>query len=236
MWTVPSRRCSGAGRTGLPALLTARCGLRVGVRGAFYPRAVPPNRPAFSQAFADESFYETDHGGFYVLAAAVFEPAVYEGARAAMVELRGKHIGKLHWSKMDAQEQRNAAKRLAGLDGLHLVTVGAPVPRKRQERARAMCLTTLSVELYGYGVTELLMESRTPQLDQRDVRTVAGVRQRLLPRGAEFRVDHQPGAAEPLFWSADIVAGAVRAHREGNPFFRELLRDRIYEIDVATGC
>jgi hypothetical protein len=199
---------------------------------------VLPSHPlAFvRQAFADESFHEADRaGGFYVLAASVFDAAAYEVVRAAMIELRGKHAGKLHWNRMDAQGQRNAAKRLAGLDGFHVVAVGAPVPPRRQERARAMCLTTLAVELHGYGVTELLMESRTRQLNQRDVRTVAGVRQRLLPRDAEFRVDHKSGA-EPLLWAADIVAGAVRARHEGNVRYHELLRDRVYEIDVVTGC
>lgn len=129
----------------------------------------------------------------------------------------------------------NAAKRLSELAGFHIVAVGTPVPRRRQERARAMCLSTLVVELHSYGVTELLMENRTRQLNQRDVRTVAGVRQRLLPRGAEFRVGHMSGA-EPLLWPADIVAGAVRARQEGNLRYHEFLRDRVYEIDVHTEC
>lgn len=165
-----------------------------------YALLVAPSYPsAFArQAFVDESFHEADKdGGFYVLAASAFDAAIYEVVRVAMIELRGKHAGKLYWNRMDTQEQVNAAKRLGELDGFHVVAVGAPVPRRRQERARAMCLSTLAVELHSYGVTELLMESRTRQLNQRDVHTVAGVRQRLLPRGVEFRVHHMSGA-EPL--------------------------------------
>ncbi|WP_235998903.1 hypothetical protein [Qaidamihabitans albus] len=65
--------------------------------------------------------------------------------------------GKLHWSDMDSQQQRNAAKRIRELDGLHLVAVAAPVPRRRQERARAKALHCLTLELHGYGVERLVM-------------------------------------------------------------------------------
>jgi hypothetical protein len=192
--------------------------------------------PSQYQAFADESFHETDTGrGFYVLAAAVFEPDTHDAARVAMIEVRGKHAGKLHWHKLKFQDRRNAVKRVADLGGLHVVVVGTPVSHTRQERARAMCLTKLTVELHGYGVTELVMESRSRQLNRRDLTTVAGARQ-LLPRGADFRAQHVPGAMEPLTWAADIIAGAVRAHQEGDPAYLDLLRDRVYEIQVPTGC
>ncbi|MCS7479842.1 hypothetical protein ACFFQW_19015 [Umezawaea endophytica] len=33
-----------------------------------------------------------------------------------------------------------------------MVTVGTPVPRRRQEQARALCLNSLVRELHGFGV------------------------------------------------------------------------------------
>jgi hypothetical protein len=45
-----------------------------------------------------------------------------------------------------------------------------------------------------------------------------------------------PGSADPLLWSADIVAGAVRAHYDGDPTFVDILSDQIYEVRVSTGC
>lgn len=188
------------------------------------------------QAFLDESFHEAPSGGFYVLAAAVFDAARYEFVRTAMREIRGKrNTSKLHWSEMDAQQRRNAVKTVADADGFYLTAVGAPVPRKRQERARAKCLQKLALELYGYGVSHLLVESRTAQLDRNDVATVVGVRFQLS-RAAAIRVDHVAGAKEPLFWAADIVAGAVRADREGQSNYRLFLDGCVYEFDVATGC
>src|SRR2546421_9399633 len=98
--------------------------------------------PAPRRAFLDESFHEASVGGFYVLSAAVFDPAVYEPARKAMREIRGKrNTSKLHWNEMDSQQRRNAVKTVAGIDGLYVVAVGTPVPRRRQERARASVCT-----------------------------------------------------------------------------------------------
>lgn len=188
-----------------------------------------------SLAFVDESFHEAPTGGFYVLAAAMFDPASHELAREAMRAILGKRkTNKLHWNEMDSQQRRTAVETVGELDGFHVVAVGTPVPRRRQERARAMCLHRLVLELHGIGVNRLWIESRTRQLNGRDVATVAGARFQL-PKGTIFRVDHLAGADESLLWAADIVAGAVRTHREGAGSYRLLLDSCLCEIEVATG-
>jgi hypothetical protein len=188
------------------------------------------------KAFADESFREDAVHGFYVLAAAVIEPGARGRAREAMLGLRGaRKSTKLHWNEMDRHQQAMAAKTVASLEGFHVVTVGTPVPRRRQERARAMCLMSLVRELHDFGVGELVMEGRTPELDQRDISTVVGARY-TLPRGAVFRVEHLPGAGEPILWAADIVAGAVRAAKQDRGDLLEILAECVHEIDVVTDC
>jgi hypothetical protein len=189
------------------------------------------------RAFADESFREAAAGGFYVVAAAVFKLGGHEMAREVMRELYGRRRrgGKLHWNQMEQAEQRAVVKTLAELDALHVVAVGGPVPPRRQERARAMCLHRLVVELHGYGVEHLLMEGRTEQLNIRDVRTVQGARY-TLAKGTRFVIEHRPGPLEPLLWAADVVAGAVRQHREGDPECRAMLAQCLYEVEVDTGC
>ncbi|MDA3647738.1 hypothetical protein LZ318_36905 [Saccharopolyspora indica] len=188
------------------------------------------------QAFADESFREAALGGYYIIATVIFENATHHEVRAAMHELRGsRKTKKLHWHEMTAQEKHNAAKTVADLDGFHIVTVGSPVPARRQERARALCLTGLVHELYSYEVSHLLMESRTPSLNERDVTTVRAARHQL-PAGAVFHVEHVPGKSDALFWAADIIAGAVRSSREGLNDYRDLLAKRLYEIELAIEC
>lgn len=71
-------------------------------------------------AWADESFAESDREGVYVVSAAVFGGEL-DDARSAMLALRGRRFGKLHWSQMESDERRKAADVVAGLGGLHIV-------------------------------------------------------------------------------------------------------------------
>jgi len=172
----------------------------------------------------------------YVLAAAVIGPAVSVAARTLMLRLRGsRSTAKLHWSQMDRIQRKAATEEIAAVDGLHLIAIGSPVPRRRQERARATCLAALVPELSGVGVRHMRMEARTLVLDQRDVKTVVGARY-ALPKGAQLRIDHARGCDDPLLWVADILAGAVRTHYDGDPTYRDILINRIHEHNVATGC
>ena len=109
------------------------------------------------------------------------------------------------------------------------------MPPRRQERARALCLRRLIIELHGLGVRRLCLEARKPVLNQRDVRTVVGARF-LLPKGSQFRVEHgfRPGRTGAV--GADLVAGALRAHRLGDPTCWEVPADRVHEIEVDTEC
>lgn len=184
-----------------------------------------------SVAYVDESFHEHPTDGFYVLAAAVFS-AEAEEARQTMLGLRGRRrVDKLHWNEMDSRQQTGAAQAVAGLPGMYLVTVGTPVPQRRQERARRASLRRLIYELHSRGVTQVLMEARQAKLDRADVELVASTRYDL-PKGTVLRVDHQRGATEPLFWVADIVAGAVRADREGEAVYRRILEPLVQVFEV----
>lgn len=187
-------------------------------------------------AYGDESFREHPAEGFYVFAAVIVELGAQDLARDMLHELRGtRHISKVHWNEMDRGEQKNAAQRLAQVEGFHIVAVGSPVPQRRQERARSACLKALVPELHGFGIEELLIEARAPVLNQRDVSTVLGARL-ALPKGSVFHIEHLPGSADPLLWAADVVAGAVRASRQGDPVHLTLLSKRVYLLEVDTGC
>ncbi|MFI1734901.1 hypothetical protein ACH40E_37960 [Streptomyces acidicola] len=188
-------------------------------------------------AWSDESFQEKDSAGFYIIAAAVIEPAMIDEARAVMLQTRGRRLTtKSHWTQMDNRERRRAAEAVAALGGLHVVAVGSPVPARRQERARRACLTELVTQLHGFRVVHLYMEAREPQLNDRDVATVQHARRYLLPKGTDFRVDHVPGEMEPLLWVADIVAGACRAEQLGSTVYRETLGDVVLDFEVSTRC
>jgi hypothetical protein len=72
----------------------------------------------------------------------------------------------LHGHEMDRVQQKDAAHCVAGTEGFHVVAVGSPVPRRRQERARAACLTALVGELHGCGVQRLLIKARAADFNR----------------------------------------------------------------------
>ena len=187
-------------------------------------------------AFADESFREDHTEGVYVLAATVLEYEIQEGTRELMRRLLGsRRTGKLRWHEMDRLECKDAAHRVADIEAIHVVIVGTPVPRRRQERARAACLTTLVSALHGFGVQHLLIEARSAELNRRDVATVQGARFNS-PKDSNFRVDHIPGSDEPLLWIADIVAGTVQTSLQGGSAQVKLLGEHVHLVNVLTGC
>ncbi|MFF3275973.1 hypothetical protein ACFYWU_34300 [Streptomyces chrestomyceticus] len=188
------------------------------------------------RAWSDELFQEKNSAGFYVIAAAVIEPAALAEASAAMQDLRGsRSTAKSHWTEMDHKQKTRAAELVAGIDGMHVVTVGSPVPARRQERARSKCLAHLVRELHSLGVDHLFMEAREAQLNKRDIKTVQHARF-TLPKGASFRIEHRHGGQEPLLWVADIVAGARRAHELGAKDYWAALEEVALEVAVETGC
>lgn len=150
-------------------------------------------------AYVDESYREHETGGFYVLAAAVFDEND-DRARAAMLGLRGgRRVSKVHWNEMDVRDRGAAVAAGDVLDGVHLVAVGSPVVRRRQERARAVTLRRLVFELAARGVARLWVESRQANLDRRDVAVVVAAR-----RPASRR-DSAAGAALPWFGRAVVM-------------------------------
>ncbi|MFJ4014456.1 hypothetical protein [Streptomyces sp. NPDC090026] len=137
---------------------------------------------------------------------------------------------------MDHRQRRDAAQLVAAQNGLNVVAVGTPVPKRKQERARSKSLTALVSELNGFGVDHLYIEAREPTLNKSDISTIARARQTVLPKGSVFRADHVYGHAEPLLWVSDIVAGAVHAHRKGDSQYTAMLGETLLDFEVTTDC
>lgn len=185
-------------------------------------------------AFADESYSEAEgHHGFYVLAATVVSDQHVPSLRAHMLGLRPRpSVKKLHWKELEPKEKAAAVTAVATQDHIHVVTIGAPVTPRRQERARAVCMRHLVYQLHTLGVSHLICEARTQQLDRADVRVVSNARY-SLPKGTVFRVDHQAGALEPALWCSDVVAGAIRGRQLGDQALWIPLETQVMEYKVS---
>jgi hypothetical protein len=166
-------------------------------------------------AWGDES-YRT-HGidqPAYLLGAVVADPAVCDEYRQSLMALH-RAGPKLHWRESNPRERTQAIQTIAQFDAYHVIVIAAPVERKRQERARALCLEQLAWHLDRHTVTLLSLEARETQLMKRDQRTIDALRgKHALPDG--LRIDHARPSEEPMLWVADFVLGALGESMTGS--------------------
>lgn len=183
-------------------------------------------------AVADESI-RIEHG-VYVFASCVIDDSAVSAATELMRTLEPRPGQRFHWRDREPHERFAAAHAAAELEALHIVVVGAPIDRRRQERARRKCLETLLFHLHQAGVSQLWLESRGQAADRRDQAAVRAARARqILQYG--LLVDHAQPLGRPLMWLADLVAGAISAAEGGEPAYRDLLAPMLTEhrIDLT---
>lgn len=166
-------------------------------------------------AFIDESqsdrYRDPDT---YILAAAVIGPEAFAHVRSEMLDLRIGKGGKVHWRDEDAKRQMAIITAVSQLPLEHLVVIRSCEPHERGERRRALCLDRLCQELDQMEVRTMILESRGPTDDRRDLNALQGFRaNKTVSRN--LRMHHQPGPTEPMLWIPDAVCGAVVAARTG---------------------
>ena len=193
-----------------------------------------PSAGAVWCAFVDESMRMTlDDQGAYLMAAVVVEVARCEEIRQVLRSLLYKRQERLHWRDEEAPRRTKIAEALGGLDVAATVVIGTPLAKKKQERARRKCLETLLPHLEQMGVTQVVMEQRTPTLVAKDQRMVVAIRGKQLI-GSGLRVDTARPKEEPMLWLPDAVAGALGAARDaGQPEYLALIGS-VEQIEVST--
>ncbi|GAB3853513.1 hypothetical protein GCM10029963_44900 [Micromonospora andamanensis] len=166
-----------------------------------------------STAWIDESMRQhSDRSSVYVLAAAVVSNADVPAARFDAARLAPGRRARVHYRDADDGERRKLVQAVAAITtAAHVVVVGAGMDRRRQERARRVCLERLLWRLDGSEVEQVFIEARTASLNTKDRNAVAQLKQRRIIPG-HLRVDFaRPHGAEgdPLLWLPDVVAGVV---------------------------
>lgn len=173
-----------------------------------------PNPPMW--AFVDESHTQPRRTGAttYILAAALVDPALFEGHRAVLQRLRLPGQNKLHWHDETDRRRWLITDAIGALDALHVVVIRSTTASERIERQRRHCLERMVFELDSLGVADVVVESRGPADDRRDRAMMDALRARRIV-GPGVRMDHRPGRSEPLLWLPDAVCGATHAGLAG---------------------
>lgn len=174
-------------------------------------------------AYVDESQSDRSRDpDTYILAAAVADATSLDPARQAMLSLRIGRGGKVHWRDEGPARRMSIVSTIGGLELEHLVVVRSGHAAERGERRRRLCLEYLCQELASLGVEKMVLESRGPRDDRRDLNALQAFRAKKIV-DSSLRMDHLPGPAEPMLWIADAVCGAVVAARtRTDAYFRKI--------------
>jgi hypothetical protein len=148
--------------------------------------------------WSDESFA----GSTMVLSVVQIGAGDVDEARAALCDLRIGGSGVLHFSQERPDRRPMLAKAVGDL-GLDL-TVVIRRSRDSNARARAICLTTIAWALRD-ELDQLVIESRGAKPDRLDADLFAKLRRTGCRMPVRFVGKH----ADPLLWSADILASAT---------------------------
>lgn len=183
-------------------------------------------------AWVDESIKVTpDEQGTYILASVVCDPTRCDAVRQTLTSLCSGTRRRLHWHEEAPARRTKIAKVIGGIDMAAIVVIGTSMARNKQERARRICMETLLPELQHMGVSQVLLEARTPTLNEKDRRQVASlIGKRVI--SSTLRVSTGRPSEEPMLWVPDAVAGAVAADRDGRSQWLDLLRQTVTQIEV----
>ncbi|QTF72087.1 hypothetical protein [Arthrobacter woluwensis] len=166
-------------------------------------------------AFVDESMIAAPEGATYILAAVVLSSDDLDEARRQMSGLKPKKAKKLHWRDSNGSARLFIAQAISKLPATGCVVIRSQHSGQTQERQRRLCLERLLFELRALEVTGVVVESRGPADDRRDLAMLQMLRSRRIVDGT-LRMEHCPGPREPLLWAADVLCGVV-SHAEAAP-------------------
>lgn len=184
------------------------------------------------RAWVDESGSDRARDpGSYLLAAALSQIDTESETRDRISSLRLPGQVKLHWRDEDSARRGAITRVVAECDVDHLVVVRTDAALERPERRRRKCLERLLFELELKGLTNVVLESRGPADDRRDIQMLNALRgQRHLSTG--IRLTHVVGRNEPMLWIPDAVCGAISSARTGNPTYQAVLQERLTVIEI----
>jgi len=153
--------------------------------------------------------------GLHIFAAVICDAAGYDPACDTLRSLRTNGQLTLHWGAESSQSREKIIDVIASINMASVVVVGTPLNRKKRDRARAVYMEMLVIANIGKDVAHVLLEERSPSLNNRDFRLVDAIcGKKLIP--CQMRIDVARPSVEPMLWLPDVVAGAVGAARVRN--------------------
>lgn len=177
-------------------------------------------------AFVDESSSPRGpHLQEYLVCAAVLSAEDTEEIRSVLRPLRLPGQTKLHWTNERDSRRRKIVAVLSSLESMQVVVAHRSAPDPKTERYRRKCLEQLYFELGQMEVRDLVLESRRPGQNRKDMEHIVMLQGR--GQAQSVRIRHVMGRDEPLLWIPDAVLGALNSAHLGDGQYWETLQDRV---------
>jgi hypothetical protein len=159
----------------------------------------------------DETYPEHGGGVLYVVAATIVltDGPATKAALDRVLTTPGRSRP-FHWTQEGPQARRNMMACLEEVGAVAHICVHYPTRRTKTEHARAKGLRRVLPRLLEEGVSDLVIESRTPIDDERDKRVILDVLKDMGKAG-QLTYDWHTKTDRTL-WLADAVCGAVREY------------------------
>ncbi|MDX6295712.1 MAG: hypothetical protein QOH50_4787 [Kribbellaceae bacterium] len=175
-------------------------------------RTPSPDSAGFTlSAWVDESVIVGWDGrpGVYTLAAVVADSANCDDIRDRLRALTLSRGGRLHWVDESSKRRDVIAAAIADIDLAAIVTIGSPMDKTKQERARRCCLERL---LYELGLLEARSRPSLARNAVSETRSAGSQAHRQRPTEAADPT-RSSGRLRPAQGGADALASRCRSRR-----------------------
>lgn len=125
------------------------------------------------------------------MCAALIASDAAEEIRAELSTLKEPGQIKLHWTDEKESRRRKIVELVSGIESILFVVSHKASPQNKTERFRKECLKLLYSYLTDYGVTNLILESRSVVQDREDKRHIVHLQQRGSYVG--LHIEHKRG-------------------------------------------
>ena len=160
------------------------------------------------KAALDETSPEGPRGIFYVVGSVVvIADEVTTSKHLRNVIDQPRRVRPFHWSQEGPVARNRMIDCLEDLGAVAHICVHYPTGRRRLGAARSNGIAEVIPRLLHDGVTELRIESRGIQEDERDKATILDVLNSIGSSGSLTYRWYEKG--EPLLWLADAICGAM---------------------------
>ncbi|MDN6537667.1 MAG: hypothetical protein L0K73_12820 [Corynebacterium variabile] len=169
-------------------------------------------------AYVDESSTKRGNGTQeYLVCATIIDVDAAERIREKLSSLRLPGQVKLHWTAESDKRRRRIIAVIAGLEVAQVLIAHRSETAPRTERYRRKCLEQLYFELQQMEILDVILESRRPGQNTKDLEHIVALQNRGQATG--IRLSHVRGGEEPLLWIPDAVLGAFNTRFFGQDEF-----------------